>query len=94
MFNIGEIIEAWAQSYAPTPGRKELAQLRYNVCIGCEEFGKSRPIIGDEYCKNCGCPIDKKVFSKRFNACPLKKWEEVDKKFYMETDHKNNNTLI
>jgi hypothetical protein len=93
MFNIGEIIEAWAQSYAPTPGRSELAKLRYEVCRGCEYFGK-RPILADEYCKDCGCPLSKKVFSKKFNACPQKKWESVDKLFYKENNHKNNNTII
>ena len=93
MFNIGEILEAWSQSYAPDPIRKELAKLRYDVCRGCEYFGK-RAIIGDEYCKDCGCPISKKVFSKRFNACPKKKWEDVDKIYKTSTTDKGDNTLI
>ena len=93
MFNLGEIIEAWAASYAKNPERQQLAQLRYEICRGCEHFGK-RAIVGDEYCKDCGCPISKKVFSKKFNACPLKKWENVDKSFYKENGHKNKNTII
>lgn len=93
MFSVSEIIEAWAASYTKDPQRQKLAELRYQVCRGCEHFGK-RPILGDEYCKDCGCPIDKKVFSKRFNACPLKKWEDVDKSHQIETSQKSGNTLI
>ena len=92
MFDIGEIIDAWAQSYSPDPDRKKLAELRYEVCRGCEHFGK-RPILGDEYCKDCGCPISKKVFSKRYNACPLKKWEDTDTAFFVEKNGKGK-TLI
>lgn len=93
MFDIGEIIDAWAQSYAPDASRKELSELRYSVCISCEHFGDSRPIIGDQYCKHCLCPIQKKVFSKKFNACPLKKWEDIDTLFFVEKNGKGK-TLI
>lgn len=92
MFDIGEIIDAWAQSYSPDVDRKKLAELRYDICRGCEHFGK-RFLINDEYCKECGCPISKKVFSKKFNACPLKKWEETDTAFFIEKNGKGN-TLI
>ena len=33
-------------------------------------------------CKECGCPIKKKVFSDDFNDCPLGKWEEVDSEYF------------
>jgi hypothetical protein len=92
MFNIGEIIEAWAQSYNPTPERKKLAEDRYNICVQCPFYGKSRPVIGDEYCKDCGCPVQKKIFSKEYNACPQKKWDEVDKQ--ISINHKKKSTLI
>ncbi len=93
MFDIGEIIDAWAQSYSPDENRKKLAELRYDICKGCEHFGEKRLITGDQYCKSCGCPIQKKVFSKRFNACPLKKWEETDTAFFIEKNGKGK-TLI
>lgn len=92
MFDIGEIIDAWAQSYSPDANRKALAELRYNVCRGCEHFGK-RFLINDEYCKDCLCPLSKKVFSKKFNPCPQQKWEETDTKFFIEKNGKGK-TLI
>ena len=93
MFYICEIIDAWAQSYSPDAYRKALATLRFNICKGCEHFGEKRIIFGDQYCKSCGCPVQKKVFSKKFNACPLKKWEETDSKFFIGKNGKGK-TLI
>jgi hypothetical protein len=93
MFDIGEIIDAWAQSYSPDADRKVLAELRYNICKGCEYFGEKRIITGEQYCKDCLCPISKKVFSKKFNACPQKKWEETDGAFFIEKNGKGK-TLI
>ena len=93
MFDIGEIIDAWAQSYSPDPDRKKLAELRYDICKGCEYFGEKRLITGDQYCKYCLCPIQKKVFSKKFNACPLKKWEESDTTFFIEKNGKGKSLI-
>jgi hypothetical protein len=79
---IKEIAEAWIISANPSPIQKKRAEERYSICLDCEHFGKSRSITGDEYCKDCLCPLDKKIFSqKKEHACPLNKWKEVDEKF-------------
>jgi hypothetical protein len=46
------------------------------------------------YCNDCGCPINKKVFSKTFNACTQKKWEDVDSKYMDVVPTKYKNSLI
>lgn len=90
MNKISEIIGAWVVSFNPTKEQKELAEKRYEICLGCEHYGKKRPVTGDEYCKKCLCPIQKKVYTQKTNdTCPLKKWEDADKK-YRENKLKNN----
>lgn len=82
MNKIKEIVTAWAVSMKPTAEQKELAEKRYEVCLGCEQYGKSRPVTGDEYCKKCLCPIQKKIFTlKVTDTCPLNKWDKVEKEF-------------
>jgi hypothetical protein len=94
MNKIKEIINAWAVSFNPTPEQKELAEKRYEICLGCEHYGKSRPVIGDEYCKKCLCPIQKKVYTQKANdTCPLKKWDAVEKEF-RDNKLKNNKYKI
>ena len=84
--NIKEIIEAWAIANNPTPPQKKLANLRGEVCEVCPSKKKKLTVT---ICKECGCPVSKKVFTNSFNPCPLKKWEEVDKPFF-----KSERTLI
>jgi hypothetical protein len=94
MNKISEIINAWAVSLNPTSEQKELAEKRYEICLGCEHYGKSRPVTGDEYCKKCLCPIQKKVYTQKLNdTCPLKKWDAVEKEF-RENKIKNNKYKI
>jgi hypothetical protein len=82
MNKISEIMGAWIISFNPTTDQKELAEKRYEICLGCEHYGKKRPVTGDEYCKKCLCPIQKKVYSQKMNdSCPLKKWDSVDDEF-------------
>ena len=75
-----EIIDAWKIANNPTPQQENLAKLRFDVCDGCP----SKKVLTKKFsiatvCGECGCPISKKIFSPKFNACPLKKWEEIDK---------------
>jgi hypothetical protein len=95
MNKIKEIMSAWAVSFNPTLEQKELAEKRYEICLGCEHYGKSRPVTGDEYCKKCLCPIQKKVYTKKLNdTCPVGKWKEIEKKFEDKEIKKNKQTLI
>jgi hypothetical protein len=80
MNKISEIIGAWIISFNPTDEQKELAEKRYEICLGCEHYGKNRPITREEYCKKCLCPIQKKVYTQKMGeTCPLNKWDVVEK---------------
>lgn len=90
---IKEIAEAWVIAFKPNPQQKNQAQERYSICLDCEHFGKARPITGEEYCKSCLCPLDKKIFTqKKDNACPLDKWKDVDEKYF--SNIKKSQTLL
>jgi hypothetical protein len=79
MNKIREILGAWVVSFNPSPEQKELAEKRYEICLGCEHYGKNRRITRDEYCKKCLCSIQKKVFTEKTEkSCPLNKWSDVD----------------
>jgi hypothetical protein len=87
-----EIINAWKIANNPTPKQEKLAELRGKICDGCP----SKKIITKKLklatiCNQCGCPIAKKIFTPKFNACPLGKWEEVDTPYIKE---KKSSTLI
>ena len=74
--NVKEIIEAWSISYNPTPEQKVLANLRGDICDECPSKKMKLRI---PHCKECGCPISKKIFTNSYNPCPLLKWGEIDK---------------
>jgi hypothetical protein len=79
------IADAWITAATPTEEQKKLAEARWNICRQCPEFREKRDVIGDPYCNDCGCPLKKKIFTKTYNECPLKKWEEVDNIFWKDT---------
>jgi hypothetical protein len=87
-----EIINAWKIANNPTPNQEKLAKLRFEICDTCP----SKKVLTDKLkiatiCSECGCPISKKIFTPKFNACPLKKWDIVDASYIQE---KNSTTLI
>jgi uncharacterized paraquat-inducible protein A len=83
-----DIAEAWVIAKNPTESQKTLAQGRWNICIQCPEFREKRPVTGEPFCNDCGCPLNKKIFSKTYNECPLKKWKEIDDLLYSQTQKK------
>jgi hypothetical protein len=87
------IADAWITSANPTPSQKTLAESRWNICTQCPEFREKRDITGEPYCNDCGCPLNKKIFSKIYNECPLKKWKEVDDLLWPETQKKKKSLL-
>lgn len=79
MDSFSDIIKAWAVSFNPTEEQKELADLRYNVCLPCDQ---RNTLLGIERCKECGCPLSKKIFTqKKAETCPLNKWDDIEKEF-------------
>jgi len=90
-----EIFDAWKISLNPNEKQEELAKLRLAVCLDCSERMEIiKGLKWSAYCNGCGCPLNKKVFSTTYNACPLKKWIEVDSKYITPIDDKNKPTII
>lgn len=82
MLDLKDIVTSWATALNPTNEQKILAEKRYEICLGCEYYGKKRPVTGDEYCKKCLCPIQKKIFSQKLrDTCPLGKWKLVEAEY-------------
>lgn len=73
--NIKEIIEAWMIAHNPTDKQKELAEKRGEICATCPSKQTKLKVT---ICKECGCPIGKKVFTNSYNPCPLEKWGDID----------------
>jgi hypothetical protein len=48
------------------------------ICDSCEAK-ETNPII---YCKDCGCPLSKKVFTPYMNRCPRAKWNDDERKYF------------
>jgi hypothetical protein len=93
--NYQEIFEAWKISLKPTDKQEELAKLRLEVCLGCE-YRKEvvKGLKWSAFCSECGCPLNKKVFSTMYNACGLKKWNETDSNYLEPLVEKSKKTLI
>ena len=91
-FSISKIVEAWSISFNPTDKQKELADKRWSICSECPK--KTEVLKGKEWsyiCGECGCPLNKKIFTNNNGECPLGKWNQVDES-YFET--KKEKTLI
>ena len=80
-FDLIEIAKAWITAANPNSRQTELATKRYNICLGCSWYRKSRPITHDEYCGSCTCPLSKKIFSNKFDACPEHFWEDIENEY-------------
>lgn len=95
MIDYKEIFESWKVSFNPSVEQEELAKKRLNVCLGCD-YRKEilKGLKWSAYCGDCGCPINKKVFSKNFNPCTQKKWLDVDLEHIKPIPNKDLNTLI
>ena len=78
MNKFSEIVRSWWIAKNPTPEQSELAKKRLEICTKCEYFTKS--IVVDVVCRECGCPMNKKIFSPNIGACRIGKWDEVDGK--------------
>lgn len=72
MVNIKEIFKAWQISFDPNDQQAALAAKRLLICQDCKHKVKNR--LGIVVCIECGCPINKKVYSTENNPCPLSKW--------------------
>jgi hypothetical protein len=90
---IKEIAQSWIIAANPTELQKEIATKRYDICLQCPHFRQTRPITHDIHCDSCGCPLEKKIFTPKFDACPEHKWLEIENK-YIKSLHKNTKTIV
>jgi len=96
-FDLKEIARSWLIAANPSTLQTELAQKRYSICLECEHYRETRAITHDEHCNDCGCPLSKKIFSPKFDACPLHKWLGVESQYketYFIKQSKNDKTLL
>ncbi len=77
MNKVIEIFRSWGISYDHTNEQSDLAAARMRICDDCS-FKATKPII---HCTECMCPLQKKVFSPRFGACRIGKWDITDKQY-------------
>ena len=77
--DLKKISKAWFDSYFGTVEQKELAAKRLSICETCPSHKViTKKISLATICGECGCPIEKKIFTPTFNDCPLGKWKDVD----------------
>jgi hypothetical protein len=95
IINYEEIFKAWKASINPTPKQEEHAQKRLDICLGCD-FRKEvlKGVKWSAYCGDCGCPINKKIFSSIFSACTQNKWRDVDSEYLDELPDKVKKSII
>ena len=88
-----EITKSWIAAMNPSEEQQQKADQRIEVCNECS-FRKYNDVGDFYYCGKCGCPLNKKVFSTNYNACPAKKWENTDFGYIEPKEDKKNKTLI
>lgn len=92
--DIKEIISAWVIKSNPTEHQKQLAIERYAICEECPS--RSNMFIQKkwtEHCSECGCPLQGKIFTPKFNSCPLGKWKGVEESYLSRTTKKEKTTI-
>lgn len=91
-FNVSKIIDAWATSINPTDNERKLADARWSICDTCTSKVETLKNKKWSYlCGDCGCPLNKKIFTKTFGECPRGKWDNVDSEYF---NIKKQKTLI
>lgn len=76
MSKVGEIVKAWWIANNPNTQQSELAKKRLAICNKCDSMVES--VVFSFKCKECGCPISKKIFTDKMGTCDLKKWNKVE----------------
>lgn len=92
--DIKEIISAWVIRYNPTEAQQELASKRYAICEECPS--KSNILLQKkwtEHCSECGCPLQGKIFTPKYNGCPLEKWKDVEEEYLPKFVKKEKTTI-
>lgn len=92
--DLKEIITSWLIKNNPTEAQQQLAVERYAICEQCPS--RTSMLLQKkwtEYCSECGCPLQGKIFTPKYNGCPLGKWKDIEEK-YVPNYTKNKKTVI
>lgn len=89
---VKEIAESWIIANNPSEAQLKLAEERLNICKGCDKMELAT--LGHFKCSECGCPINKKIFSPKYDACPLHKWLDVEDSNVFGNTRKKDKSLI
>jgi len=89
---VKEIAQSWIIANNPTDAQLKLAEERYKICQGCDKMVDG--LLGNPKCDECGCPINKKIFSPKFDACPLHKWLDIEDSDVFNNTRKKDKSLI
>ncbi len=92
--DLKEIISAWIIKHNPSELQQQLAVERYAICEQCSS--KSNILLQKkwtEHCSECGCPLQGKIFTPKYDGCPLGKWRDVEDR-YLVKDIKKEKTAI
>ena len=85
MNKVEEIFKAWGIMFNPNEQQNGLAAERISICNECEHKGSN--VLKLNVCTICGCALSAKVFSPKYNACPMEKWITVENKYYKKLKH-------
>lgn len=89
---VKEIFSSWITSTNPSESQIKLAEERYKICRTCDRMVDG--LAGIPKCSECGCPINKKIFSPKYDACPLHKWLDVENSDVFGNTRKKEKSLI
>lgn len=89
---VREIGESWIIANNPSENQLKLAEARLDICKGCDKMVKGTLV--EFKCSECGCPISKKIFSPKYDSCPLHKWLDVESSILFDDTQKKDNSLI
>ena len=90
-----EIVKAWITSFNPSEDEERMSLARKKICDECPSKASILKRKGwATICKECGCPISKKIYTKTYNPCPLGKWAEVDDMFFEDTKIERGKKLL
>jgi hypothetical protein len=90
-----EIIKAWKIANNPSDSQYQLALKRSEICENCPSKKTITKIFKlGIICSECGCPIEKKIYSIKENACPLGKWKNVDAEYFKNIKIKKINSIL
>ena len=76
MNKLKEIASAWRAAANPTTEQFTLANKRLVICEKCPSMVES--VVFKFKCKECGCPIGKKIYTPKLGTCDLHKWDKVE----------------